>query len=112
MIASTNGMNEIAMLYVARLCEYLTDTEHVELAMAYVSMGYNLSAIGYNDLADDYYNRSIEMLCEYDAAKEIAETNYNKALNYIMIGKYHDAEQCLEMVMKTIEPVCIRVYRI
>ena len=91
MIASTNGMNEIAMLYVVRLCEYLTEAEHVELAMAYISMGYNLAAIGYNDLADDYYNRSIELLCEYDAAKEIAETNYNKALNYIMIGKYHDA---------------------
>ena len=25
MIASTNGMNEIAMLYVVRLCEYLTE---------------------------------------------------------------------------------------
>ena len=112
MIASTNGMNEIAMLYVVRLCEYLTEAEHVELAMAYVSMGYNLAAIGYNDLANDYYNRSIEMLCEYDAAKEIAETNYNKALNYIMIGKYHDAEQCLEMVMKTIERLHMNSLRV
>ena len=38
MIASTNGMNEIAMLYVVRLCEYLTEAEHVELAILFLDL--------------------------------------------------------------------------
>lgn len=112
MIASTNGMNNIAMLYIVRACEYVEDTDKVERGMAYISIGYNLSALGYNELADDYYNRGIEMFSENDAVREIAETNYNKALNYIMIERYMDAERCLEMAMKTVERLHMNSLRV
>ena len=112
MIAATNGMNEIAILYTVRVCEYLRENDEVELAMTYLSLGYNLSALGHNELADDYYNRGIEVLCKYDCAKEIAEANYNKAMNFIMLRKYKDAQICLEMAMKTIERLHMNSLRV
>lgn len=66
------------------------------------SIGYNLSAMGKNELVDDYYNTAINMLYYLKMPEDIAEVYYNKSLNYIMQGNYKEAVQALLIAMKTI----------
>ena len=62
-------------------------------------IGYNLSALGHNELAESYYNRSIEALYELRLPQDIAENDYNLALNSIMMGDYAKAQQSLQRVV-------------
>ena len=57
MIASTNGMNEIAMLYSVRTYEFLRTKGNILYGRILSGIGYNLSAMGKNDEAMEYYEQ-------------------------------------------------------
>ena len=99
MIASTNGMNEIALLYSVRAYEFMSKRNTLDRARVLGGIGYNLSALGHNELAESYYNRSIEALYELRLPQDIAENDYNLALNSIMMGDYAKAQQSLQRVV-------------
>ena len=102
MLASTNGFNEIAFLYVIRTYEFMKGHGNIYVARVLTSIGYNLSAMGKNELVDNYYNAAINMLYNLKMPEDIAEVYYNKSLNYIMQGNYKEAVHALLLAMKTI----------
>lgn len=102
MLASTSGLNEIAFLYVIRTYEFMKGHGNIYVARELSSIGYNLSAMGKNELVDDYYNAAINMFYYLKMPEDIAEVYYNKSLNYIMQGKYKEAVHALLLAMKTI----------
>ena len=102
MLASTNGLNEIAFLYVIRTYEFMKEHGNIYVARVLTAIGYNLSAMGKNELVDDYYDAAINMLYYLKLPEDIAEVYYNKSLNYIMQGNYKEAVQALLVAMKTI----------
>lgn len=102
MLASTNGLNEIAFLYVIRTYEFMKEHGNIYVARVLTAIGYNLSAMGKNELVDDYYDAAINMLYYLKLPEDIAEVYYNKSLNYIMQGNYKEAVQALLIAMKTI----------
>ena len=102
MLASTNGLNEIAFLYVIRTYEFMKEHGDIYVARVLSSIGYNLSAMGKNELVDDYYNAAINMFYYLKMPEDIAEAYYNKSLNYIMQGKYKGAVHALLLAMKII----------
>ena len=75
-------------------------------------IGYNLSAMGKNQLAEHYYNRAIEVFYHLRLPEDIAEVFYNRALNYIMQENYAKAEHDLLMAMKVIEKLHLNSLRV
>lgn len=112
MLASTNGMNEIAMLYSVRSYQFMKSKNGLSAGRIFSGIGYNLSAMGNPDEANKYYNWSIEMFYKLRLPEEIAEVYYNRALNYIMQGRYAQAEHDLQMGMKVIEKLHLNSLRV
>ena len=112
MIASTNGMNEISILYSVRTYQSLREDKILEKGRIYTGMGYNLSALGYNDMAENYYNRAIELFYRLRLPEDIAEAYYNMSLNDIMRQRYDKAEHELLMCMKVIERLHLNSLRV
>lgn len=112
MMASTNGMNEIAMLYLIRSYQFMKNTAMEFEGRIYSGIGYNLSALGHNDKAEQYYNVAIEKFYEKRQVEDIAEVYYNRALNRIMIGKYDAAVNDLQTSMKIIERLHLNSLRV
>ncbi len=112
MMASTNGMNEIAMLYLIRSYQFMEDKKMDFEGRAYSGVGYNLSALGHNDKAEQYYNVAIEKFYEKRQVEDIAEVYYNRALNRIMLGKYDAAVNDLQTSMKIIERLHLNSLRV
>ncbi|MCM1282971.1 MAG: diguanylate cyclase [Muribaculaceae bacterium] len=102
MIAATNGMNEIALLYQVRAYQFEWCRNRYEGRLL-TGIGYNLSAMGHNAQAKMYYDRAIELLYGLHMPEEIAEVYYNRALNGIMQGEFAAAEHDLQMTMKVVE---------
>ena len=112
MMASTNGMNEIAMLYLIRSYQFLKDKKLDYEGRSYSGIGYNLSALGHNEKAEQYYNVAIEKFYEKRQLEDIAEVFYNRALNRIMLGKYEAAVHDLQTAMKIIERLHLNSLRV
>ena len=112
MLASTNGMNEIAMLYEVRTYQFMTTRNDIYEGRILSGIGYNLSALGNNKLAEHYYNRSIEIFYHLRLPEDIAEVFYNRALNYIMLEQFNRAEHDLLMAMKVIEKLHLNSLRV
>lgn len=112
MIASTNGMNEIAILYSVRTFQFMKDKQSLEIGRIYSGLGYNLSAMGDNERAKAYYNAAIELFYGLKLPEDIAEVQYNMALNDIMSDDYESAEHELLLVMKTIERLHLNSLRV
>lgn len=112
MIASTNGMNEIALLYSVRSYEFMKQKNPLKVARTLGGIGYNLSALGHNEVAENYYNRSIEVLYELKQPQDIAENDYNLALNSIMMGDYAKAQQSLQRTMVAIRRLSMNSLRV
>ena len=75
-------------------------------------IGYNLSAMGKNALAEKYYNHAIEIFYELRRSEDIAEVYYNRALNYLMQRQFKEAEHDLLFVMKVIEKLHLNSLRV
>jgi diguanylate cyclase (GGDEF)-like protein len=112
MLAATNGMNEIAMLYSVRAYQFIKNRGNVLGGRICCGIGYNLSALGYNEEAEQYYNRCIEMFYHLRLPEDIAEVYYNRALNRIMLGRYDLAEHDLQLSMKVIEKLHLNSLRV
>lgn len=112
MIAATNGMNEIALLYLIRSYQFVRTGKGILVAQIFMGIGYNLCALGHNEMAENYYHRAIETLYELGYAKEVAEAHYNLSLNYIMKGEIGKAESALLFTMKTVEKLHMNSLRV
>lgn len=70
MLASTNGLNEIAFLYVIRTYEFMKEHGNIYVARVLTSIGYNLSAMGKNELIEherillDAHNKRMHEIAE------------------------------------------------
>ena len=103
MIASTNGMNEIAMLYSVRTYEFLRTKGNILYGRILSGIGYNLSAMGKNDEAMEYYEHAIRVFYRLRVPEDIAEVYYNMSLSYIMQEQYAKAENSLLLLMISID---------
>lgn len=112
MMASTNGMNEIAMLYLIRSYQFQKNRKMEYEGRAYSGVGYNLSALGHNEEAEQYYNIAIEKFYEMRQMEDIAEVFYNRALNSIMLEKYAQAVHDLQTALKIIERLHMNSLRV
>ncbi|WP_455720885.1 diguanylate cyclase [Agathobacter sp.] len=112
MLASTNGMNEIALLYIVRTYEFMNGHGNFYVARVLSGIGYNLSAMGKNDLAKKYYDAAINLFYELKRPEDIAEVYYNRSLNYIMQGKYKEATHDLLFALKAIEKLHLNSLRV
>lgn len=112
MIASTNGMNEIAMLYSVRTYEFLRTKGNILYGRIISGIGYNLSAMGKNDEAMKYYEHAINVFYKLRIPEDIAEVYYNMSLSYIMQEQYAKAENSLLLAMKAIEKLHLNSLRV
>lgn len=112
MIAATNGMHEISMLYSVRTFQFMENKNTMETGRIYSGLGYNLSALGDNERAEQYFQHSIQLLYELRLPEDIAEVQYNRALNDIMRQNYARAEHELLLSMKTIERLHLNSLRV
>lgn len=112
MLASTNGMYEIALLYSLRSYEVLKIPDSIEGGRIYSGIAYNLCAMGQNERAEKYYIHAIRLLYHLRKPEEIAEVQYNMALNAIMGGDYAKAESNLTQCMKAIEKLNLNSLRV
>lgn len=112
MLASTNGMYEISLLYSVRTYEALKNRESVECGRIFSGLGYNLCAMGQNEKAQKYYRKAIAIFYRLNRPEDIAEVQYNMSLNCIMQRKYHQAEKYLLQCMKAIEKLHLNSLRV
>lgn len=112
MIASTNGMYEISLLYAIRTYESLKDSESVAAGRIYSGIAYSLCAMGENERAEYYYNHAIRVLYRLRKPEDIAEVQYNMALNAIMCENYATAERYLLQCMKAVEKLHLNSLRV
>lgn len=112
MLASTNGMYEISLLYSVRTYESLKDHESVEAGRIYSGIAYNLCAVGENERAEQYYASAIRLFYRLKRPEDIAEVLYNMSLNAIMCEEYAKAETYLMQSMKAIEKLHLNSLRV
>jgi diguanylate cyclase (GGDEF)-like protein len=112
MIASTNGMNEIALLYSVRSYQFMRGKDLLSDGRNWCGIGYNLSALGYNEEAKIYYDRAVDVFYRLRLPQDIAEVYYNRALNNIMLDRYAEAEHELHLSMKVIERLHLNSLRV
>lgn len=112
MIASTNGMYEISILYSVRTYEALKEKNSVDGARIFSGVAYNLCAMGQNENAQKYYDKAIRMFYELQSSEDIAEVQYNMSLNCIMQGNYQAAQHYLLLCMKAIEKLHLNSLRV
>lgn len=112
MLASTNGMYEISLLYSIRTYEALRNRESVEAGRIYSGIAYNLCAMGENERAKKFYDKAVCLFYRLHRSEDIAEVQYNKALNCIMCGEYNEAEIYLTWCMKAVEKLHLNSLRV
>ena len=112
MLASTNGMYEVSQLYTIRTLEALKNKLSVAGGRIYSSTAYNLCAMGENEMAANYFKKSLEMFYELRKPEDIAEVQYNMSLNCIMQGRYAEAESYLTQCVKAIEKLQLNSLRV
>lgn len=112
MLASTNGMYEISLLYSMRTYEALKNKESIEGGRIYSGIAYNLCAVGENERAKQYYDYAIRLFYQLKQPEDIAEVQYNMALNAIMCEEYAQAETYLTQCMKAIEKLHLNSLRV
>ena len=112
MLASTNGMYEISLLYSIRTFESLRNKESIEAGRIYSGVAYNLCAMGENERAKKYYDKAIKLFYYLRRSEDIAEVEYNRALNCIMCGEYSEAEEYLTRCMKAVEKLHLNSLRV
>lgn len=112
MIASTNGMNEIALLYSIRSYQFVQDKESVVTGRMLSAIGYNLSALGHMEEATEFYQRAIDLFYRLQLPEDIAEVCYNQALTKFTEGKYKEAEDSLSIALKIIDRLHLNSLRV
>ncbi len=112
MLASTNGMNDIAMIYSLRSYHYMKHENILADGRSFSGTGYNLGAMGDPATAEKYYNYALQLLYQIREPVDIAEVYYNRALNNVMQMHFEAAERDLQIVMKVIEHLHLNSLRV
>ena len=112
MIASTNGMNEIALLYSIRTLQYITDRRSMEAGRMLSAIGYNLSALGHLSESAWFYGQAIALFYNLRLPEDIAEVCYNFALTCIAQENYKMAEESLQIAIKTVDKLHLNSLRV
>jgi diguanylate cyclase (GGDEF)-like protein len=112
MIASSNGMNEIALLYSIRVFQYIHNKKSMEAGRMISAIGYNLSALGHYEEAAWFYGHAINMFWELRLPEDIAEVCYNFSMTSIAQENYKLAEEALQITMKTVDRLHLNSLRV
>ena len=112
MLASTNGMYEISILYSVRTFESMKNKNSLKAGRIYSGLGYNLSALGKTKEAVGYFKEAIHIFYELRLPEDIAEVFYNMSLNCIQMRDYRQAIEYLTLCMKTIEKLQLNSLRV
>lgn len=112
MIASTNGMNEIALLYSIRSYQFQTDKNTMHAGRMLSAIGYNLSALGHMKEASEFYQSAIGLFYKLQLPEDIAEVCYNYALTKFAEREYKEAEENLSMAMRIIDKLHLNSLRV
>lgn len=112
MIASTNGMNEIALLYSIRAYQFVRDNDLKAAGRTLSAIGYNLSALGRMDESVEFYERAIDIFYQLRLPEDIAEVCYNCAMTQIAKGNYEEAERQLQVAFKVIDKLHLNSLRV
>lgn len=112
MIASTNGMNEIALLYSIRTFQYIQNHSSIEGGRMLSAIGYNLSALGHLEESAWFYGQAIALFYELQLPEDIAEVCYNFALTCIAQENYKLAEESLQIAIKTVDKLHLNSLRV
>ena len=112
MIASTNGMNEMALLYSVRTYQFIENRNKLQMGRMLSAIGYNLSALGQMEESGEFYKKAIGILFKLQLPEDIAEVCYNYALTHFVEGKYKEAEDMLSIAMKTIDKLHLNSLRV
>lgn len=112
MIASSNGMNEIALLYSVRTYQFIENKNKLQMGRMFSAMGYNLSALGKTADSGEFYRKAIRIFYELQLPEDIAEVCYNYALTYFAQGSYKEAEEVLSIAMKIIDKLHLNSLRV
>ena len=102
MMASSYGMNHIALYYLNQGIQAMHDPEERLVAETYNGIGYNLSALGHFDDAEDAYRKALQLFCKEKSLEDVCEAYYNTAMNRIAMAHYYEAEDALNMCLKII----------
>lgn len=112
MIASTNGIYDVSLLYSIRKYEVLKNINTLEGGRIFSSIAYNLCAMGQNERAQKYYAKALQILYTQRLPEDIAEVQYNMALDCIMRGEYQKAEIFMSQCMRAIEKLRLNSLRV
>lgn len=112
MLASTNGMHEISLLYTVRTFENMKEKHSMKGGRLFSGIGYNLSALNQNQQAKKYFQKAIKICYELELPEDIAEIHYNMAINCIALGEYDEANDYLLRCMKAIESLHLNSLRV
>lgn len=112
MIASTNGMNEIALLYSIRTFQYIQNHKSIEGGRMLSAIGYNLSALGHLGEAAWFYGQAISLFYDLQLPEDIAEVCYNFAMTCITQEDYKLAEEALQIAIKTVDKLHLNSLRV
>lgn len=112
MIASTNGLNEIALLYSIRAYQFIRENDLQAAGRTLSAIGYNLSALGHMEESEEFYERAIGIFYQLELPEDIAEVCYNYAMTMIAQRKYTEAEGQLQVAFKTIDKLHLNSLRV
>ena len=112
MIASTNGMNEIALLYSIRAYQFVRESNPQALGRTLSAIGYNLSALGHMDEAWEFYDRATAVFYRLRLPEDIAEVCYNYSMTMMAQQQYAQAEDQLQMAVKIIDKLHLNSLRV
>lgn len=112
MLASTNGMYEISILYSVRTFESMKNKHSLKAGRIYSGLGYNLGALGKTKEAVRYFKKAVQIFYDLNRPQDIAEVFYNMSLNCIQMRDYRQAIEYLTLCMKTIEKLQLNSLRV
>lgn len=112
MIASTNGMNEIALLYSIRAYQFVRDNNLQAMGRTLSAIGYNLSALGHMEESGEFYERAIKVFYQLQLPEDIAEVCYNYSMTKIAQQQYAIAEEQLQIAFKVIDKLHLNSIRV
>lgn len=112
MLSVANGMYQIGILYTARTFEIVDNKNSVEGGQAFSAIGYDLSALGRNNRAIQYFSKALQVFYDLNELEDLAEVYYNMALNYIDMSQFQKAADCLSRCMHIVEKLNLNSLRV
>lgn len=112
MIADTYGYYQVAVFYLLKAFDSVTEKRSLECGRIYSALGYNFSALGRHRVAEGYYQKAIGLFLELKLPEEIAEVFYNMSLGSIMEKDYALADHRLLFCIKAVDKLRLNSLRV